>query len=472
MKKNILMLASEAVPYVKTGGLADVVGALPKELSGLGADVRIMIPLYTFLKKKLDKELKEVCHFRMEYLGRDLYVGVRKAVSGRITYYFIDNEDYFTCEVPYKDNRWDMEKFCFFEKAALAALPRIKFRPDIIHCHDWQTALVPLYIREGYCDREFYEKTRTVFTIHNLKFQGIWDVSTVQKLSGLPESYFIPDKLEFYGGGNMMKAGILYADAVTTVSPSYAKEIMTSEYGEGLDGLLSYRSRAVSGILNGIDYDIFDPAHDSLLSGTFTADDFRKKKPSMKLKLQKELGLKADKKPMLIGMVSRLTSQKGLDLIEPCLEELMEMDVQFAVLGTGEEHYEELFRSYAERFPEKFSVTVAYSEELAHKIYAASDAYLMPSRFEPCGLQHGSRSAVKNLYHDVLLLCSFHLEYCNTSGRNRKEKRTARFLQRNRRRKIRGIAEVRRGVGKTFPRKISHISYSWKGFSPKSRILY
>ncbi len=386
MKKNILMLASEAVPYVKTGGLADVVGALPKALKDLGADVRIMIPLYSFLKNRIESELDEVLHFRMNYLGVSRYVGVRKAECGGITYYFIDNGDYFTCDVPYRDNRWDMEKFCFFEKAALAALPVLGFKPDVIHCHDWQTALVPLYIRDGYCDRRFYAGTKTVFTIHNLKFQGLWDAGTVAWLSELPAGYFVPDKLEFYGGGSMMKAGILYADAVTTVSPAYAREIMTPEYGEGLDGLLSYRSGALHGILNGIDYDIFDPANDAYLPSSYTADDFRKKKPSMKKRLQKELGLNADPKPMLFGMVSRLTSQKGLDLIEPCIGGLLELGAQLAVLGTGEEHYEELFRRCAKEYPGQVSVTVAYSEEIAHKIYAGCDAYLMPSRFEPCGL--------------------------------------------------------------------------------------
>ena len=384
--KNILMLASEAVPFIKTGGLADVVGSLPKNMDKRYFDCRIMIPKYLCIRQELKDKMEYVTHFYMPYLGRDRYAGVLKAEADGITYYFIDNEEFFSGYTPYGDWRWDLEKFCFFQKAALNALPLIGFHPDIIHCHDWQTGLVPVYLHDSYAGGEFYRSIKSVFTIHNLKFQGVWDVKTVKMLSELSDYYFTPDKLESYKNGNMLKGGVTYADAVTTVSYTYAEEIKTPFYGEGLDGLMRARAGQLRGIVNGIDYDEFDPEKDTKIAARYNARNFRKEKVKNKIALQQQLGLREDPDCMMIGLVSRLTDQKGLDLISYVMDTLCQDAVQFVVLGTGEARYENMFRHFDWKYHDRVSAQIYYSDELAHKIYAAADAYLMPSLFEPCGL--------------------------------------------------------------------------------------
>ena len=384
--KNILMLASEAVPFIKTGGLADVVGSLPKKMDKRYFDCRIMIPKYMCIKQQWKDRMEYITNFYMDYLGESRYVGIFKAEVGGVTYYFIDNEYYFNGNSPYGDWLWDIQKFCFFQKAALNALPVIGFRPDLIHCHDWQTGLVPVYLHDAYAGGEFYRNIKSVFTIHNLKFQGMWDVKTVKALSELSDYYFTPDKLEFLKNGNMLKGGVVYADAITTVSPSYAEEIKTDYYGEGLNGLLTARANSLRGILNGIDYEEFNPETDKQIAANYNASNFRKEKIKNKLALQKELGLPQDKNTMMIGLVSRLTSQKGIDLIQTVMEDLMCDGIQFIVLGTGEADYENLFKHYDWKNNDKMRALIYYSDEMAHKIYAGCDAYLMPSLFEPCGL--------------------------------------------------------------------------------------
>ena len=384
--KNILMLASEAVPFIKTGGLADVVGSLPKYLDRNYFDCRVMLPKYLCMKEEMRNRLEYITNFHMRYLGEDRYVGLFQAKEDGITYYFIDNEYYFSGWSPYGDWLWDLQKFCFFEKAALNALPVLGFRPDLIHCHDWQTGLVPVYLKDAYAGGDFYRGIKTVITIHNLKFQGVWDVKTVQALSELSSYYFTPDKLEAYKDGNMLKGGLVYADAITTVSHTYAEEIKTPFYGEGLDGLLRARAGSLRGILNGIDYNEFDPETDPYLAAPYNYKDFRKEKKKNKLALQRELGLPQDEGKFMIGMVSRLTDQKGLDLVQCVMDELCGDDLQLVVLGTGESRYENMFRHYDWKYHDKVSAQIYYSDPLAHKIYGACDAYLMPSLFEPCGL--------------------------------------------------------------------------------------
>lgn len=384
--KKILLLASEAVPFIKTGGLADVVGSLPKYIDREYFDCRIMLPKYLCMKEEMSRKLEYITNFYMNYLGQDRYVGIFKAEIDGITYYFIDNEYYFSGWSPYGDWLWDLQKFCFFEKAALNALPVIGFQPDLIHCHDWQTGLVPVYLKDAYAGGDFYRNIKTVFTIHNLKFQGVWDVKTIQMLSELSDYYFTPDKLEAYKNGNMLKGGIVYADAITTVSETYAEEIKTPFYGEGLDGLLRARSNALRGIVNGIDYKEFDPSTDGLIDAKYNYRDFRKEKKKNKLALQRQLGLPENENTFMIGMVSRLTDQKGLDLIQCVMDELCQDNIQFVVLGTGEERYENMFRHYDWKYHDKVSAQIYYSDPLAHRIYAGCDAYLMPSLFEPCGL--------------------------------------------------------------------------------------
>jgi starch synthase len=384
--KKILFVASECVPFIKTGGLADVVGSLPKSFNKDEYDVRVIIPKYMCMADKWKEKLEYVNHFYMDLCWRRQYVGILKTELDGITFYFIDNEYYFSGPKPYSDARYDLEKFAFFSRAALSALPIIGFRPDIIHCHDWQTGLIPVYLNDSFRAGEFYQGIKTMMTIHNLKFQGVWDVKTIKDLAGLSDYYFTDDKLKDYDNGNYLKGGIVYADYVTTVSDTYAEEIKMPFYGEGLDGLMRARSNSLFGIVNGIDYDTYNPETDKCIVKNFNVDNFRKEKVKNKRALQKELGLKQDDKVMMIGLVSRLTDQKGLDLVECIMDELCQDAVQIVVLGTGEERYENMFRHFDWKYQDSVSANIYYSEELSHRIYASCDAFLMPSLFEPCGL--------------------------------------------------------------------------------------
>ncbi len=385
--KKILFVASEGFPFIKTGGLADVVGSLPKSIDSRYFDVRVIMPKYLCMKPQMQEKLKYVTNFRMDYNWKQEYVGIFEAVENNIHYYFIDNEWYFGGEKPYCDDpRYEIEKFAFFSKAALSVLPTLDFKPDVIHCHDWQTGLIPVYLKERFQESDFYRGIKTVFTIHNLKFQGRWDLDTVKDITGLPDSFFTSDKLESYKDANLLKGGLVYADAITTVSDTYAEEVKTEFYGEGLDGLLRARSCDLRGIVNGIDYDDFNPETDPHIVKNYSVEDFRKEKIKNKRALQKEMGLLQDDKKMMIGLVSRLTDQKGLDLIAHVMDELCQDDIQFVVLGTGEERYENMFRHFAWKYADKVSANICYSDALSHKIYAACDAFLMPSLFEPCGL--------------------------------------------------------------------------------------
>ena len=384
--KNILFVASECVPFIKTGGLADVVGSLPKCFDKENYDVRVVLPYYSCMKEKFKETISYVDHFYMDFAGRHVYVGILETEFDGVKFYFIDNQDYFVCEKPYYGMPDDIEKFIYFSKACLSILPVIGFRPDLIHCHDWQTGLVPVYLKERFQGNPFFHGIKSVMTIHNLKFQGVWNIQTIQGISGLSDYYFTPDKLEYKNDANMLKGGLVFADAITTVSNTYAEEIKTEFYGEGLDGLMRARANDLRGIVNGIDYVDYNSATDKFIAKNYTVDNFRKEKSKNKVELQKELGLPQDAKTMMIGMVSRLTDQKGFDLVARVMEELCEENVQFVVLGTGDPTYENMFRHYAEKYPEKVSAQICYSEELSHRIYAASDAFLMPSLFEPCGL--------------------------------------------------------------------------------------
>ena len=384
--KNILFVASECVPFIKTGGLADVVGALPKYLDKERYDVRVMLPNYMSIPAKYKEKMQYKTHFYMELAWRSQYVGVLEAVIDGITFYLIDNEYYFAGDKPYGNIHEDIEKFAFFSRAVLSALPQIGFRPDLIHCNDWQTGLIPVYLHDSFEQGDFYRGIKSVMTIHNLKFQGVWDKKTVADITGLDMYYFTPDKLEAYGDANYLKGGIVYADYVTTVSDTYAEEIKTPFYGEGLDGLMRARSNNLWGIVNGIDYEDFNPETDKHIVAKYNAANFRKEKIKNKRALQKELGLEQDDKKFMIGIVSRLTDQKGFDLIAYVMDELCQDDVQIVVLGTGEERYENMFRHFDWKYNNKVSANIYYSEALSHKIYASCDAFLMPSLFEPCGL--------------------------------------------------------------------------------------
>ena len=385
-RKKVLFVTSEAVPFIKTGGLADVAGTLPKYFDKTRYDVRVILPKYACMKWEWKERLTYKTHFYMPLHGRDLYVGVLETVIDGIPFYFIDNEEYFNGYAPYGDIKWDIEKFIYFSKAVLSALPSIGFRPDILHCHDWQAGLVPVYLNDAFQDNEFFWNIKTIMTIHNLRFQGIYSREYIQYMTGLSDYYFTPDKLEAYKDANMLKGGLVYADRVTTVSETYANEIRTPFYGEGLDGLLNARSNVLSGIVNGIDYEEFNPETDMWLPAHYDAETVTKEKVKNKTALQQELGLTVDPDVMLIGIVSRLTDQKGFDLIAHVMDEMCGDAVQFVILGTGEAKYENMFRHFAWKYQGKVSANICYAEELSHKVYGSCDAFLMPSLFEPCGL--------------------------------------------------------------------------------------
>lgn len=384
---KILFAASEAVPFIKTGGLADVTGSLPRYFDKEDYDVRVILPKYLCMDEVWKGQLQFLCHFYVNLSWRKQYAGIFKAVYGNVTYYFVDNEFYFAGDKPYNNIYEDVEKFAYFSKAVLEALPYLDFCPDIIHCHDWQTGLIPVFLRTLYGDQNYYSGIRTIFSIHNLKFQGRFMLPAVMDITGLPEQIFTADKLEAYGEANYLKGGVVYADAVTTVSKTYAYEITTREGGEGLDGLMAARRGDLYGIVNGIDYEEYNPQKDPYLWKKYGIIDFTKGKMENKVAFQRERGLAVDRDVFLLGMVSRMTEQKGFDLIAYAMDELLSRGkIQLAFLGTGEERYENMLRYFASRYPGRVSVEIGYSEELAHKLYASCDAFLMPSLFEPCGL--------------------------------------------------------------------------------------
>lgn len=376
---------SEAAPFIKTGGLADVANALPKAIKELGADIRVVLPKYRLLPDEYARELYHVAHFPV-YLGwREQYCGIEKLERDGITYYFIDNEFYFYRQYVYGTTCDDeCERFAFFNRAVLNFLPHIDFFPDIIHCNDWQTAMIPFLLRTDYSGDERYDGIKTVFTIHNLKFQGIFPFDTVADLLSVHHRYFTMDQLEFYGAVSFMKAALKYADRLTTVSPTYAKEIMTPFFGEKLDGVLREREGDLVGILNGLPGDMYSPERDKLIAKTYS----RKRmggKVECKMALAKELGF-ADPSAPIIAMVTRLTEQKGLDLVVRVLDEILNTGANMVILGTGDEKYMRAFGEAARQRPGRFAFIADHNEALAHRIYAGSDIYLMPSLFEPCGI--------------------------------------------------------------------------------------
>lgn len=384
-RRKILFAVSEAVPFIKTGGLADVAGSLPQSLDSSRFDCRVILPKYACIRAESLSSCGFLGSCYIDHDGRNVYVGVFTVEYDGIRYYFIDNEEFFGGVSPYEDAYHDIGKFCFFEKAVLAAIRIIGFKPELIHCHDWQTGLIPAFIRERQED-DFCRGIKTVFTIHNLKYQGRCGMEHLKWMSGLPDSYFTMEGLEFYHDGDMLKGGIVYADAVTTVSQTYAEEIKTPEYGEGLDGMLRKRAYALKGIINGIDCREYDPENDRTICSQYNSENFSQNKMRNKTALQRDLGLQPDEEKLLIGMVTRLTDQKGIDLIGKVLKALSHENIQLAVVGTGDKRYEQLFIEAAKQYPGQFAVFTGYSDKMAHMVYAGADAYLMPSAFEPCGL--------------------------------------------------------------------------------------
>ncbi len=379
---KVLFAAAEAHPFVKTGGLADVIGALPKALKSAGVDVRVILPKYRGIPDKFVSQMEHVAALTVPIGWRNQYCGIERIVYDGIPVYFIDNEYYFGRDgiYGYMD---DGERFSFFNRAVLECLETLDFQPDVLHCHDWHAAVIPMLLQAHYRHNPFYSEIRTVFTIHNLLYQGVFPYSVLGELLGLDDSYFLG--VEYYGNVNFMKAGIVYSDHITTVSPTYSEEIRTAYYGYGLDGLLSSRADSLSGIVNGIDTKIYNPASDPQIYTRYRTN--LAKKAENKIALQQELGLPVAPYIPLVAMVTRLVDSKGLDLLTRVLDELLYYDdIQFVLLGTGDEVYERWFREAQWRYPNKLSSQILFSDALSRKIYAASDLFLMPSKFEPCGI--------------------------------------------------------------------------------------
>lgn len=382
---KILFTASECVPFVKTGGLADVVGALAPVLARQGNDVRVMLPLYSAIPEKWSEKMTHVVDFEVELGWRKQYCGIEKLEQDGVIWYFVDNKFYFGRPYIYGLGGDEYERFGFFCRAALNALTLLDFQPDVIHAHDWQSGMVPALLKIQYAHLPFYANIKTMFTIHNLQYQGIFGIREVQDVLGLGDGLWTNDKLECYGCANFMKAALVYADVITTVSPSYAEEIQTAYYGERLDGLLRARKHEVYGVLNGIDMVDYDPATDERIAATYSLDDMSGK-ALCKADLQKKLGLEVNPDVPLIGMVGRLSNQKGLDLVDCIISDLLRQDVQLVVLGMGESRYVNLFSWAESEYRGKMAARFTMDHALAHQIYAGCDMFLMPSQFEPCGL--------------------------------------------------------------------------------------
>lgn len=387
-RRSVAFIGSECYPFVKTGGLGDVMSALPKSLAKLNCDVKVIIPRYKCIPQKFQEKMEYKGSFSMDLCsdGKQYYVGIMEYQEDGVVYDFIDNDEFFSWGNPYTNLIDDIPKFCYFGKAALAALNYLDWTPDVVHCHDWQAALVPLYLRTCFKDSNV-GRASCVLTIHNLRFQGIYDRKTIQYWSGLPDYVFNKDCLtQNWLDANMLKGGITYSNVVTTVSNTYAGEIQTEEYGEGLEEHLRYHHNKLVGIVNGIDTDIWNPATDKLLAAPYNSQNVIENKKANKKALQESLGLEVDDHKIVIGLISRLTNQKGLDLVNNVIPHIMDEHTQVVVLGTGDAEYEDAFRYYENAYKGNFCAYIAYNENVAHNIYAGCDALLVPSRFEPCGL--------------------------------------------------------------------------------------
>ncbi len=388
MGLTVVIAASEAIPFAKTGGLADVAGSLPAALKHLGLKVFVFLPYYREVAEKgfaiEETGLRVQVNMGRRTVPAEVLVGAEHGVP----YYFIKRDEFFdrsylygTPEGDYFDN---LERFTFFSRAVLEVIKARELAPDIIHCNDWQTGLIPAYLKDIYRGESVFSSTATVFTIHNIAYQGQF-AANLYETTGLGTYLFTPDGLEFWGKLNLLKSGIVFSEAITTVSAGYSREIQTAEFGYGLEGVLKKRKDALSGILNGVDYTEWDPATDTHIPHNFTADDLKGKADCRK-KLLKAFGLKAKAKTPVIGMITRLADQKGIDILAEAMPELMKLDMVMLILGSGDRRYQELLADLAGHYPEKLAVKIAFNSSLSHLVEAGSDAFLMPSKYEPCGL--------------------------------------------------------------------------------------
>ena len=387
-RRSVAFIGSECHPFVKTGGLGDVMYALPRELVRLNCDVRVILPRYACIPQEYQDKMVYRGEFYMDLgrTGRSYYVGIMEYICDGVVYDFIDNQEFFSSGRPYTNLVDDIPRYCFFSKAALAALNYMDWIPDIVHCHDWQAALVPIYLRTLFKDTPV-GRAKSILTIHNLRFQGVYNIPTIKYWTGLPDEVFNMGALQQdWVDANLLKGGLAYADRITTVSHTYAGEIQTPAYGERLDAHLRYHSWKLRGIVNGIDYGMWDPQTDPALAENYGLGNVLEHKMANKRALQRELGLQEDEGKFVIGLVSRLTNQKGLDLVSAIMPQMLDGNTQMVVLGTGDQEYEDTFRYYENAHRGTFSACIQYDEGRAHRIYAGADVVLVPSRFEPCGL--------------------------------------------------------------------------------------
>ncbi len=387
---KVLFVAAEAVPFAKTGGLGDVIGSLPKELKQQGIDVRVILPNYQDIPEKYKKQMVFKSNFLVQVGWRQKYCGVLELDYKGITFYFIDNEDYFKRYGFYGYDD-DAERFGFFCRAVLESLNKIDFIPDVLHCHDWHTGMVSVMLDAHYRQLSEYEHIKTLFTIHNLRYQGVFSKEILHDILSLDWKYFHHEGVEFHNAVNFMKAGIAYSDMVSTVSCTYAQEIQEPYFGEQLDGFLRKRQEKLVGIINGIDYDNYNPATDKKICSHYDINSLEKKAEN-KLQLQKKLGLAVNENAPIIAIVSRLVGPKGMDLIERRILDLIKYTTmdnhegQLVILGTGEAKYENLFKYIAWQYPGKVATKIMFDDVLARQIYAGADLFLMPSLYEPCGI--------------------------------------------------------------------------------------
>lgn len=382
---KVLFIASEASPFVKLGGLADVMGTLPKALIKRGVECALMLPMYSQIPEEYRNKAKEISRFTVKLNWRRQDCVLRKLRHNGVDVYFLDSQFYFFRPYVYGNAYEDAERFSFFCRAALDALPHMGFVPDILHCNDWHTGMIPMLLRIKYAGAPEYDRLKTVFSIHNLRYQGVFDMDFVRDIFELDPKYLTYEGIEYYGGASFMKAGIIYSDFVSTVSPTYAKEILYPEKGEGLDGLLQCRRNTLVGILNGIDRRDFNPSTDRALTANYDIRS-RANKAVCKSALRRELGLDDDTDAPLLGVVSRLTYQKGFSLLMQGTNQLLDTDFQLAVLGTGDSAIEDYFHRLSNEHPTRFAFLDKYSDPIARRIYAGADFFLMPSESEPCGI--------------------------------------------------------------------------------------
>ena len=381
---KVLYAASEAVPFCKTGGLADVAGSLPPALAAQGVETAVILPLYRRVKERFADQLTFLCYDYVDLAWRHAYCGLFSLKKDGVTWYFLDNEQYFGRPELYGCAD-DGERFGFFSRAVVKMLDHLDFWPDVIHCNDWQTALIPIYLKDDGVREERYRSVRTVLTIHNIEYQGRYDPYCLGDLFGLDRGWVDDGTLLLDGDLNLLKGAILTADAVNAVSPTYAQELKNPYFAHRMEGILTQCGYKLSGVLNGIDMKLYDPAADPRIAANYTAEDVSGKAAD-KAALQKALGLRPEPETPIIAMVSRLVTHKGLDLIREVMGDIMELPVQFVLLGSGDAAYEDFFRHAAERWPERMAIRLGYDEALSMAIYAGADLFLMPSRSEPCGL--------------------------------------------------------------------------------------